>query len=265
MPWCKIGVGNPTLVDSPDDCRAAGGSIVPAPGGDAGPPDKKTDKCCFVRNVITRGLGELILDLGVAKKLSHRLARNVDIPRGPEPKKPADSRKTLTLSPTLRLRLASRIARSIFKLAATYETGLDFQVHVFRETQRGRKLLDDYQHYLPEAYEIARNDYTLLNDLASAWLDVHSFAKAMVTVKAAGAKAPSNARGRALKERSYKQGRELIRRFREASKDDGFRALMHELDSELAEYRGLNAERALAKLAASPATRSPGGGRGVRT
>jgi hypothetical protein len=260
MPWCSIGDSPPFLVDSKSDCTAANGKIVSAPGGadtpgaDAGTGAGDTSaKDCFVRNVLTRGLGELILDLGFADEITPQLAANVDIPREAKPRK-AGGRRTLTLSATLRMRLATRAMRSILKLAPTYQTGLDFRRYVDMETPRGRQLLDDYERYLPEIYRIARNDFTLLNDLGAAWLEVHSFVKAMVTVKVRGADAPATAKRRALSNRSYQKGRDLFRRFGEAAEDDGFRALTRELDAELVGYRGLNAEQAIAKFVASPAT-----------
>ena len=109
---------------------------------------------------------------------------------------------------------------------------------------------------LPEIYAVARNDYTLLNDLGAAWLEVVPFVRAMATVKVRGAEAPSAAKRRALSNRSYLKGRDLIRRFSEATTNDGFRALLQELDAELVEYRGLNAEQAITKLIASPAMRA---------
>ncbi len=160
------------LVDSVADCDAASGRIVAGPtGGDAGTGTTPTGTC-FVRSVRTRGLGDLILDIGITEKLSSQLASNVDIPRET---KPAASRKTLSLSSTNRLRLAARVTRSILKLAVTYNTGLDFRVYIFLRRPAGRSYSMTMSTTSREIYEIARNDYTLLNDLASAWLEVHPF------------------------------------------------------------------------------------------
>jgi len=254
MPWCRIGSGAPFVVDNSSEC--IGGSIVAGP--DAGPVDKDKNGTCFIRSVLTRGLGELILDLGVSDKIGAQLVRNVDIPREPVREGRLTGRKFLALTAARRLRLATRVMRSILKLAATYRTGLDFRVQIFLETPRGRQILRHYEHYLPEIYEIARNDYTLLNDLASAWLEVRPFVAAMVAVQAGADKAPRDARRHALSKRSYDHGQNLIRRFGEGASDPGFRGLTRELASELAQYRGLNAEQALAKVRASPATRTSG-------
>jgi hypothetical protein len=212
MPYCQIFEGRqPTLVDSAEDCRLLRGKIVEGPTGSGGTGggDKKKDDDCFIRSVLTRALGELILDLGVAKELSAKLAREVDIPRKPAPKGGTGERKFLTLTPTLRSRLATRIMRSILNLANTYITGLDFRVNVFMPTPRGRQVLDYYERYLPEIYEIARNDYALLNDLASAWLEVYPFVTGMVKVVTAGENASANMRRRKLSTRSYDAGQDL--------------------------------------------------------
>ena len=251
MPWCQMFEGRqPTLVDSAEDCRLLRGKIVEGPTG-----DKKEEDNCFIRSVLTRALGELILDLGVAKELSAKLAREVDIPRKPAPKGGTGERKFLTLTPTLRSRLATRVMRSILNLANTYKTGLEFRVNVFMPTPRGRQVLDYYHRYLPEIYEIARNDYALLNDLASAWLEVYPFVTGMVKVVTAGENASANMRRRKLSTRSYDAGQDLIRRFSEASNDSRFQAVTREFASELSEYRDLDAEQAVAKLRASNALR----------
>jgi hypothetical protein len=254
MPWCKIGT-QVVLVDSAQDCRDSAGEVVPGPGGDAGSGTSDSGGKCFIRNVLTRGLGELMLDLGVSDEVSVQLARNTCIPREEEVQK--GDGKVLRLSPALRLGLSAFVMRSIMALAPTYRTGLDFRVRIFLETPRGRELLDDYEHYLPEIYRIARNDYTLLNDLASAWLEVHPFVAAMVTLRTGEGKDKEAAR-QALSERSYEQGQDLIRRFGAATEDNDFRALTEELAGELREYRGLNAEQALAKVIATPARRRGG-------
>jgi hypothetical protein len=251
---CVI-AGRSAVADSAADCRAAGGQVGTPHDAGTGGAGKKESLWCFVRNVLTRGLGELILDIGYADAITPLVAANADIPREAKPKKAAAGRAVLTLSPTLRVRLATRAMHSILRLAPTYQVGLDFRMHVHNDTPRGRQLLDYYEHYLPEIYAIARSDYTLLNDLGAAWLEVVPFVKAMVMVKIRGAEAPSAAKRRALSNRSYLKGRDLIRRFGEASENEGFRAILQELDAELVEYRGLDAEKAIAKLIASPAMR----------
>jgi hypothetical protein len=261
MPWCKVGSGAPVVVDSKQDCDALRGDIVPGPG-DAGTGSGGNGGSCFIRNVLTRGLGELMLDLGVGEQVSVRLARNAEIPREAGEETRTTEGKLLDLSPALRLGLCTFVMRSIMKLAPTYRTGLDFRLRIFLETPRGRELVDDYEHYLPEIYRIARNDYTLLNDLASAWLDVHPFIAAMVALRAGAGKEKPDVKRHTLSERSYEQGQDLIRRFGAATEDKNFRALTEELSGELKEYRGLNAEQALAKVVDAPARRKGGGGGG---
>lgn len=263
MPWCRIG-GTVVQVDSAEDCRGSGGTSVPGPvdagGADAGTKKGPVDGICFIRSVLTRGLGELILDMGVTEQISVQLVRNVDIPRQPAPQGRAARGRFFTMTPTRRVRLANRVLRSILKLAATYQTGLEFRVSVFLATPRGRQILEYYHRDLPEIYEIARNDYTLLNDLASAWLQVYPFVTAMVSVATAADGGPQEARRHSLSAESYEQGQDLIRRFGEASSDHGFRSLTRELAAELGEYRGLDAEQAVAKLRSSPARRHAGAG-----
>jgi hypothetical protein len=255
MPWCKIG-NSVTFVDSAADCRAMAGGIVPGPvdaGGDGG--TVVNGGSCFIRNVLTRGFGELILDLGVAETVTPQLTANVDLPREPVKKGPSKAATVLTLTNALRVRLATRVMQSILKLAATYKTGLEFRVKIFRKTPRGRHLLDQYHRYLPEIYKIARDDYTLLNDLASAWLEVDPFIAAMVSVAGKAEAAPAKAKHHKLSKRSSDAAQDLVGRFGEASESAGLRALTEELASELAEYRGLDAEHALSKLRASAAKR----------
>ena len=257
MPWCKVG-NTVTLVDSADDCRAMSGGVVPGPagaGGDggAGDPDKKKDNC-FVRNVMTRGLGDLILDLGATEKVSSKIASNVDIPRTAAAKGRSPAKRVIALTATSRLRLATRVTRSILKLAATYKTGLDYRL-IFLQIPRGRHLIDQYEHFLPEIYEIARNDYTLLNDLASAWLEVHPFIAAMVTAATSEPSGRSKAKHYKLSARSSDDAQELMHRFGKATENRALKALTVELAAELDEYRGLNAEQALAKVRSSSARR----------
>jgi hypothetical protein len=258
MPWCKVG-NTVTLVDSADDCRAMSGGVVPGPGGaggdgGAGNPDKKKDDC-FIRNVLTRGLGDLVLDIGVTEKVSSKIVSNVDIPRTAVAKGRSPAKRIIALTATSRLRLATRVTRSILKLAATYKTGLDFRVLIFLQTPRGRHLISRYEHFLPEIYEVARNDYTLLNDLASAWLKVHPFIAAMVTVATSEPSGRSKAKHYKLSARSSDDAQELVHRFGKATENQALKALTVELAAELDEYRGLNAEQALARVRSSSALR----------
>jgi hypothetical protein len=255
MPWCKVG-NTVTLVDSAADCRAMSGGIVPGPtgaGGDGGVnPDKPKDNC-FVRNVMTRCLGDLVLDLGATKKVSAKIVSNIDIPRTAAAKGRSPAKRVIALTATSRLRLATRVTRSILKLAATYKTGLDYRL-IFLQTPRGRHLIDQYEHFLPEIYEIARNDYTLLNDLASAWLEVHPFIAAMVTAATSEPSGRSKAKHK-LSARSSDAAQDLVHRFGKATENKALKALTVELAAELDEYRGLNAEQALAKVRSSSARR----------
>ena len=254
MPWCKIGSSPPFLVDNCSEC-VGGRCPAPPPGGDGGPGGGGDNGGhCFIRSVLTRAFGELILDIGMADRISATLARNADVPRAPQGR--SARRDLLDVSPTLRVRLATRVMRTILKLAATYPTGLEFRVNVFKQTQRGRQILEYYERYLSEIYDIARGNYTLLNDLASAWLEVRPFVASMVRVATAKDGGSQRARRHRLSAQSYEQGQDLIRRFTEASNDEGFRRLTRELGEELAEYRGLQAEQAIAKLRASPAARA---------
>jgi hypothetical protein len=256
MPWCKIG-NSVTFVDSAADCQAMAGGIVPGPV-DAGAGDAGTDsgkgKGCFVRNVMSRAFGELILDLGVTEKVSPQLAANVDLPREPVKRGPSKA-GALTLTKALRLRLTTRVMHSMLKLAATYKTGLECRVHIFLQTPRGRHLLDQYDHHLPEIYPIASSDYTLLNDLATAWLKVVPFIEAMVSVATQGEAAPLKARHHKLPKGSSDDAQDLVRRFGERSQSSTLKALTLELATELDEYRGLDAENALSKLRGSAAKR----------
>lgn len=254
MPWCKIGAHPPQLVDNCNECVGGTCPASPPGGGDEGTGGGGGGGSCFIRNVLTRALGELVLDLGMADQVTPTLVSNAVVPRQPAPRPPR--RGLLSVTPALRARVAGRVMRSILNLAATYPTGLEFRVMVFMETPRGRQILDYYERYLPEIYEIARNNYTLLNDLASAWLQVHSFVQAMVRVATAKDGGSQRARRHRLSAQSYEQGQDLIRRFTDASKDEGFRRMTRELGQELAEYRELDAEHAIAKLRASTATRA---------
>jgi hypothetical protein len=207
---------------------------------------------CVIDRIITRALGELVLDLGYCDEIGAELARNTEIPRESaserRPRQPF-----LKLTETLRTRLASRIMRSILRLGATYPTALNFRADVFDKTARGTEIVNYYECFLDEIYYIARNNYALVHDLASAWIEVRPFVAAMLAVATSPDGGSRAARRHRLSERSCRHAQNLVRRFAEAAVSDGFRQLTRELGAEVAGYRGLDAEQALAKLRASPA------------
>jgi hypothetical protein len=194
-------------------------------------------------------MGELILDLGIADQIGRALVANAEIPRRASQRTPSRRETFLKVTPALRARVAARATNSILKLATTYTIGLSFRNHLFLTTPRGTVLNQRYEEHLPEIYEIARSDYTLLNDLGNAWLGVYKFVDAMVQV--AADKSTPKARGRRLSEQSYEQGRDLLARFGEAARSERLKALTRELAGELDEYRGLTAEESVSKLRSS--------------
>src|SRR5581483_2996852 len=162
MPLCKIGSGPPVQVDSNEDCRAAGGR--PVTSGDGGTGGSGNGGVCFVRNVLTRALGGVMLDIGTASAIQASMIQYLEIPPKAAASKKAGKTEFLELTPRRRQDLSARVAASIIRLGATYETMLEFVSELMQGTQRGQALMVDYNRYRDEAYALASRDMRLLYD-----------------------------------------------------------------------------------------------------
>jgi hypothetical protein len=248
---CKIGT-HVTQVDSTTDCTNAGGTQVP------GQPttEKELEVKCFVRDVLTRCLGNALLDIGWADSIAAGLERRLVFRNGMRSTLAQRSSGFVKLTPAVRSRLALVISRSIFALAKTYPAGLEFREKLLRGTPRGRVWDDRYNKYLRYAYRAADSDLHLLRLWAAGWLATYPFVKGMVVAATSG-KNP-NRRNAALTRLKYtaatfRKGVAVIDRLRAASKNEAFRELLDELQGEWKDYVGLTAEQAVAKLKNAPA------------
>jgi hypothetical protein len=219
-------------------CEAAGGTVI-------APPDKDKKHDCFVRNVFTRTLGGTVLDIGWAGAVGQGIVDALEIPS--RRRRRAGSRPSIVqLTPAKRRALTARAASAILTLARTYPTTHDFRDRLLLTTPRGRQWNRYYDRYLPEIFHVADRDLELMNASATAWLALYPFVRAMV--RAASAKRPSAGGKVTFTRRQHKACVNLIQRFRKGSKDRSFRAVLGELQRELAGYVGLSAEQAVAKL-----------------
>ena len=248
MVYCDLG-REVKIVKTTTECDALGGIVVDDPYA-------KQPMGCFVRNVLTRILGGLILDIGSADGIHPEFVNKLDIPPSSKnkKKKAADRKDVLSLTPARRKSLAARVTRSILNLAATYQTALSFRDQLLLTTPRGRQLKTYYDKYLNEIYVVANQDQELFYDSALAWLGVYDFVRGMVAVATAPTGSQTKS-GPKLAGTAYRKSMGLMARFRKGSRDEGFRKLLEELETELAEYEGLSPEQAVVKLSGASAKR----------
>jgi hypothetical protein len=242
MPQCRIG-SSVVTVDSPSDCNAAGGTLVGNDGGAGGAG--RGGGICFVRNVLTRAIGGLILDVGSSDAVSADTIEILNILS--KSGKLKSGKKTIKLTPRLRRNLATRASMCILNLATTYQTMLDFRDKLLLTTERGRELKANYDRYLNQIYDVACQSNRLVSDSATTWLSVYPFVKEMVRIADAAEGRNSKSTPK-LVSQSYRRCEDLIRRFRDGSNDDGFRELLGELAKELKGYEGLTATQAVDRL-----------------
>jgi hypothetical protein len=245
VPLCQFPTGGVVTVDNPGDCIQAGGQLVDSGGGAVG------GSFCFVRNVLTRALAASIVDIGASDAIRAEVVETLTIPPARKKSKRTHKGALVSLTAATRRKLTGQTAQSILTLAETYRTTIDFRDELLLTTPRGRQLKAHYDKYLGEIYNVAYQSKRLVFDSAMTWLAVYPFTAGMVAVadRREGGKAKS---GPKLSPPAFKRCLTLMRRYREGSKDEGFRKLLGELEQEFAGYEGLNSEQAVARLRESP-------------
>jgi hypothetical protein len=247
---CKIGE-HVTTVDSEEDCRASFGTPVGADAGTGGGGGFTIFgiKVCFVRNVLTRSLGDMILDIGASDSIAGDVPVDL-LARGKVAGKGRS--KPIALSPARKRRYATALSKNILTLAATYQSTIDFRDHILLATARGKQLKAHYDAHLPAIYAAAGGRSSLLRESAQTWMALHPFVARMV--EAAGASSSKRKRTEPrLTSQNVKRCVKLIRSFQAASEDRGFQSLLGELEAELSGYSGLTASQALQRLRNAPA------------
>ena len=97
---------------------------------------------CFIRNVLTRTLANVLVDIGSTSEITTLAVSHVDITASP-PKNMSPG-ELQPLTPELRADLAQRITGGILKLATTYRDTTAFRDIVLRSCPRGIELERHY-------------------------------------------------------------------------------------------------------------------------
>lgn len=226
-------------------CEANGG-VAESEGGTEPKPWYK----CFVRNVLTGGLADLLLNVEASDAVSGDFAASLKIPwnrRAPK------AGRVVKLTPGSRRRLIATAMRSMATLAKTYRTTLQFRDGLLSNTPRGKQYKRYYAKHLGEITRVASQDEWLMNRAGTTWLAVYPFVKAVVAEGARRKGAAGRGGSIRFSRSDHKRCVDLITRFRDASKDPTFKSVLREVDKDLAKYAGLSATEAVDRLRNTPA------------
>jgi hypothetical protein len=202
-----------------------------------------------VRNVLTRGLAELILDAGdphfagiaasIPRKLLDGLEAMAEFAGGTRPlgERGADAYEWTAAR---RRSFASGITERILQLSSTYQAQVAFRDRVLDGTEHGRELVARYERHLPAIWSAVRDDPGLIGSCLELWLEIHPFVAAVVG--AADGAQPAAAR---FEPAQGDRIRELARTFLDASDDEEFQRVVRAVVEELDGYVGLDAGQAL--------------------
>jgi hypothetical protein len=252
---CKLPqYADPIYVGTVAECERLGGFVE----------QDNTSSLCFVRNVLTRTLGSLILDVGRAPAVSVGIRDSLVIP-SPKGRRTAKRKPgRIKMTPGRQRTLASQAARAILELARTYDTTVQFRDRLLLTTARGKQLKHLYDTHLGEIFDVTHGDPDLMNAAGSTWFAVYPFVKAMVDAAPPTDDAASKPKRQRKAKRSvvfstqqHKACVELIHSYRDASSNSAFRQVLAELEGELAAYVRLSAEESVARLQATPAKAAP--------
>jgi hypothetical protein len=242
MVRCRLG-GSIVEADSKAACREMGGEPV----ADPPPPSPGGSGACGTSSLMISSFNRIVLIIGTVDAMDEKTILNLDLPA-----KPASARKRpVKLTDELRKSLPLRAMRSIMKLTATYNAASGFQERISHKTERGLYLQKQWDHYFPEIYRITSDDFTLLNQLCSAWLRLAGTAKTMVGL-ADGKKVTAKEQKQKISQAAIEDAQGVLRKYGEASEVPGFKRLVDELISELGEYSELTAAEALDKFRTAP-------------
>jgi hypothetical protein len=221
---------------------------------------------CFVRNVLTRALAELILDVGapttrgVATGIVETLLR--DLPARQEfAGKPrafaAGVPDVYELNESRRRSLAHTAADKIIELASTYNTQVAFRNRVLLKTPRGKQLARLYMVSLPAIWEVARRRYDLIESSRQLWLELHPLVATIVRLADDRAGLDQTRHGSKpvlrITDRHFQAIAAVAAEFRKETKSRKFQRAIDDVMRELKRYVGLTAEEALGRLRATRA------------
>ncbi|MBO0926237.1 hypothetical protein J1G44_17315 [Cellulomonas sp. zg-ZUI199] len=240
-------------VSSCQECYRMGGSCMDDGGGPP-PIGPGTVTFCFIRNVLTRSLANLLTDVGSSAAISRSALALIDtddevIPpaRGHVRRAgggPRDDDALVPLTGDLRSQVAARVTDSILRLATTYRDTVAFRDDVLMPTTRGRRLRDHYDVNLPHLYAAAARDLGLVRRTAATWLSIHPFVAAVV----AAARGLDEDGDVELTPEQVAACKQVFRDFHDASSDEEFRHLLDDLEREFEGYAGLTPRAALERL-----------------
>ena len=145
MPPVRCNLGDTTTVMPSERACTANGGVPEQEGGTEPKPWYK----CFVRNVLTGGLADLLLNVEASDAVSGDFPASLKIPWN---KRAPNARRVVKLTPGSRRRLVATAMRSMATLAKTYRTTLQFRDGLLSTTPRGKQ----YQNLR----EAPRRDHT---------------------------------------------------------------------------------------------------------
>lgn len=257
MPDCfytdDVGNHHIVTVSSCRECYERGGSCMDDGGGPP-PVGPGPVTFCFIRNVLTRSLANLLTDIGSSTDISRSALALVDADDDMRPAAredargvgaaPLDDDALVPLTEDVRSQIAARVTDSILRLATTYRDTVSFRDDVLMPSARGQRLREHYDANLPHLYAAAARDLGLVRRTAATWLSIHPFVAAVV----AAARGLDDDREVELTPEQVAACKQVFRDFHDASRDEGFRHLLDVLEREFEGYAGLTPRAALQRL-----------------
>jgi hypothetical protein len=207
---------------------------------DCRPPGRCTPHAfeCFVRNVFTRYLAELILDVGtpsttgIVGSIPEVLLAGLpsisafEDAQGEESRPRGDA--VVQLTDERRLAVAQGAGERILELAATYQTQVDFRTSVLEGTQLGDQLVELYHRFLPSIWEVARSRFDLFERCRALWMRTHPFVAEVVALARSADDSTATSRDdlRRLSSEDFDELARIAAEFSDDTEDAEFRAVI---------------------------------------
>jgi hypothetical protein len=147
---------------------------------------------CFVRNVLTRYLAELVLDVGtptttgivasIPEVLLAGLPSVSEFQESESSEAQPGVEPVVPLTDGRRQAIAEGAGARILELAATYQTQVDFKSYVLEGTELGDQVVELYHRYLPSIWEVARSRFDLFERSRELWLRTHPLVAEVVAL-----------------------------------------------------------------------------------